>query len=72
MKTLLAAIAAAIALTACGGGPNAAACKTVLEQRYAHAITHPDAPADDSLPDACKGLDAKTMNRIVGEILYGK
>jgi hypothetical protein len=75
IRCTLAAIAAALALcltAGCGGGPSEAQCKQVLQQRFNHALTHPEAKPDDSTPAACKGLDAKTMERIVGQILYGK
>lgn len=68
---LVSAVAAAfVLLAACGGGPDAAACKAGLEKQFSHALTHPSATTPPE-PAACHGLGYRERQRIVGEILNG-
>ena len=66
-------LAAALTLTACGGGTaaNPAACKSAMAKAYASAMASPSgAPAGE--PAACKGVPAATVSRYATQIMGGQ
>ena len=76
MRAILAALAVALALTACGGGgsgssPDLAACKAAMKKDFSNAVLNPSAPPA-SEPPACHGVSTKELKKIVGEIISEK
>lgn len=64
------ATAAALLLTACAGpDPDPAACKQAMAEQLDDAI---DTGAEGQRPTACEGVDAATLERIVGEVTEEK
>lgn len=60
-------------LAGCGGSgsPDVAACKAAMKKDFATALSNSSAtPA--ARPPACKGVDNKTLERLVSEIMQGK
>lgn len=70
MRTITAAAIAAalLALTACSSDNevNVAACKKAMEKQFEDAVL---SGKEGSRPPACNGIDAKTLQRLVGEIM---
>ena len=61
-------------LAGCGGsgsGLDVAACKAAMKKDCATALSNPSTPPA-TRPAACKGVDNKTLKRLVGEIMQGK
>lgn len=70
MKTRTAACAALIAiaaLTSCSGDTAAdpAACKAAMEKQFDDALA---SGKEGSRPDACDGIDDKTLQKLAGEV----
>lgn len=70
MRTVIAAAAVALLLSACGGsGPSQAACKQAMKQQYATALASGQQGTE---PAACKGLSAAVLQRLAGQVLAGQ
>lgn len=57
-----------LALSACGGGPNPAACKTAMRAEFAAAVT---SGKQGTEPAACRGLSNAELRKLLAEILTG-
>ncbi|RSO09915.1 hypothetical protein DMH26_00580 [Streptomyces sp. WAC 05379] len=71
MKTRTAvcsALLALAALTGCSSNTEAdpAACKAAMEKQFAEAIA---SGKEGSRPDACDGIDDKTLQKLAGEVV---
>lgn len=68
----LAAATAVIVLVALTSGdsarPDPAACKSAMNEQFAYAMKHPDAP-EGKRPAACKGVPDKDVQRFASEIM---
>lgn len=67
-KTTAAAAVTVLALTlaGCGSEPDVAACKNAMHKQYSEAKA---TGAEGTRPAACEGVDDKTLERLVGEVL---
>lgn len=61
------------ALVSCGSSApskaDVAACKSAMTKQLAKSLETPAPTAPGTRPTACKGVDAKTLNHLVGEIM---
>ncbi|MFJ3310653.1 hypothetical protein ACIPSA_48425 [Streptomyces sp. NPDC086549] len=69
--TVLLALVAA--LTACSGSDdskaNPAACKAAMEKQFKDAMAAGDKAKSEGRPDACQGVDDKTVRKYATEIM---
>ncbi|MGW9595400.1 hypothetical protein ACWHLZ_34515 [Streptomyces chartreusis] len=71
MKTRTAACAALLALAALTGCNSEAkadptACKAAMEKQFAEALA---SGKEGTRPDACDGIDDKTLQKLAGEVV---
>jgi hypothetical protein len=68
MKQVLGALAVLLVIVGCGAdrAEREAACKSAIENSEVLAAVAVD---PETWPKECKGLDAKTVNRLVVEVL---
>ncbi|MFI8297299.1 hypothetical protein ACIGCZ_15300 [Streptomyces nigra] len=71
MKTRTAvctALLALAALTGCSSNTEAdpAACKAAMEEQFAEALA---SGKEGTRPDACEGIDDKTLQQLAGEVI---
>lgn len=69
-RTALAAVLLALAaVTGCSSSDKADpdACKAAMEAQYEKTAAGDNSPADR--PDACQGIDDKTAQKLMGEIM---
>jgi hypothetical protein len=57
-------VACGFLLTGCSSGPDQAACKGALVQQWRQALGNPTTVSPGTEPQACKGLDAATLQRL--------
>ncbi|WP_405769283.1 hypothetical protein OG539_32770 [Actinacidiphila glaucinigra] len=74
MRIRTAAVTVALLLApltaACSSSePNTAACKTAMAKQLDDAVKAGDKAETGTRPAACEGVDAKTLERITGELL---
>jgi hypothetical protein len=50
-------------------GPSEAACKTALAENYRRAMAAGGKGPEQPAPDSCDGLDAATLDRLIGEVV---
>ncbi|MEU1407889.1 hypothetical protein ABZ471_37160 [Streptomyces sp. NPDC005728] len=69
--TVLLALAASLTACSSGGDSEAdpAACKTAMEKQFKDVAAGGDKAKSQDRPDACKGVDDKTVQKFATEIM---
>jgi hypothetical protein len=67
MRKLIAGAVLALAIAGCGGS-SVDACEQGMRQQFQANMADPNRP-QETIPNACKGLDEKTLQRIAAKIM---